>query len=304
MTDPAIEVHGLTKRYGTLVAVDGIDLEVQRGEVFGLLGPNGAGKTTVLECLEGIRRPDAGQIRVAGCDPQANTRALRRKLGVQLQVSSLPGHMRVSEAISLVCAWHGVPVRAGLIESFGVETLMNRMYGKLSTGQQRRLHLLLALVIDPAVLVLDEPTAGLDVQSRLELHAQIRAAQSRGVTVLLATHDMAEAEKLCDRIAIILHGKLVLRGSPSEVALAGNKAVQVRIRTANDSLMPGSDLPGAVFTGAKDGYLAWRSTDLTSTLTELLNYVKSVGDTIEDLRVEHPSLEERFIQVVEGVVSR
>ncbi len=303
MTDPVIEVEGLTKRYGTLVAVDGIDLEVIRGEVFGLLGPNGAGKTTVLECLEGIRRADAGQIRVAGCDPQVDTKTLRSKLGVQLQVSSLPDHMRVREAVSLVCAWHGVSVRSGLrlIQSLGVESLMNRMYGRLSTGQQRRLHVLLPLLVDPEVLVLDEPTAGLDVQSRLELHLQIRAAQSRGVTVLLATHDMAEAELLCDRIAIILHGKVVLCGNPSDVALAGSQTTKVRIRTANDSLLPGLDLPGAVFTGASYGYLEWQSTDVADTLIELLNHVKGARDTVEDLRVERSSLEERFLQVVEGV---
>lgn len=301
MTDPVIEVQGLTKRYGTIVAVDGINLKVRRGEVFGLLGPNGAGKTTVLECLEGIRRAGAGHIRVAGCDPQVDTKTLRSKLGVQLQVSSLPDHVRVHEAVSLVCAWHGVSVPSGLIRSLGVEALMNQMYGRLSTGQQRRLHLLLPLLFDPEVLILDEPTAGLDVQSRLELHLQIHAAQSRGVTVLLATHDMAEAEQLCDRIAIILHGKVVLCGNPSDVAVAGSQTTKVRIRTANDSLLPGSDLPGAVFTGASDGYLEWQSTDVADTLIELLNHVKGARDTVEDLRVERLSLEERFLQVVEGV---
>jgi len=300
MNDSVVSVKGLVKRYGSYTAVKGIDFEVARGRVFGLLGPNGAGKTTTLECLEGLRKADEGSMSIAGCDPQLNKRGLRRKLGVQLQSSSLPGSMKIFEAIELICAWQGVTPRQDLIEKFNVGDLLKKQYSQLSTGQKRRLHLVLALVNNPEVLVLDEPTAGLDVQNRAQLHEEIRSIKKQGITVLLATHDMAEAEELCDNIAILINGKIAVYGTPEQVTSAGNSDTRIRLRTSKGLLLPGHDIDGALFVNFKDGYLEWKSCDAAASVTEILKQVKVSGDRVEDLRVERPSLEERFLELVQG----
>ncbi len=300
MSEIAVSVKGLVKRYGSLTALNGIDLEVRCGEVFALLGANGAGKTTTFECLEGLRRFDGGEIRIAGCDPGKDAAALRKRLGVQLQSSSLPGCIRTDEAIELVCAWQGVPFPEETARAFHVTELFKKQYRQLSTGQKRRVHLVLALCNRPQVLVLDEPTAGLDVQSRAELHEQIRAVKARGVTVLLATHDMAEAETLCDRIAILVHGKIAACGTPEEITSAGDRGTRVRLRTANGALLPGYGIGGAGFVQEKDGYLEWSCPDAAGAVIDILNRVRESGDTVEDLRVERPSLEERFLELMEG----
>ncbi|WP_222706647.1 ABC transporter ATP-binding protein [Lacisediminihabitans profunda] len=296
--EPIVAIRALTKRYGAVTAVDGLDLEVRRGEVFGLLGPNGAGKTTTLECLEGLRTADSGTVLVAGLDPRRDERELRRHLGVQLQSTSLPDSIRVGEAIRLVSAWHRVPYKVGLVERFTIGALMRREYRQLSGGQKRLVHLVLALVGDPELLVLDEPTAGLDVQGRARLHDEIRSISEQGVTVLLATHDMAEAEQLCDRIAIIVRGRVVVCGTPQEVTAAGHSETRILLRTANGSLLPGSDVGAAHFVGAENGYLEWTSREVAEAVTEILARVQRAGDVVDDLRVARPSLEQRFLEVV------
>lgn len=301
MNESVVSIKGLVKKYGSFTAVNGIDIEVKRGEVFGLLGPNGAGKTTTLECLEGMRKADCGNLSVAGCNPQSEERKLRRKLGVQLQSSSLPDSIQVGEAISLICSWHNVSVPRDLIKKFSVDELLKKQYKGLSTGQKRRLHLVLSLVNNPDVVILDEPTAGLDVQSRAQLHEEIRSIKSQGITVLLATHDMAEAEELCDRIAILIHGKIAVCGTPEQITAAGSKKTHISLHTSKGSLLPGKDIGGASFIKSKDGYIEWDCLDVASSLTEILMCVQNAHDTVEDLRVERPSLEERFLEIVEGV---
>ena len=296
--ETVVAAKGLVKRYGFVTAVDGIDLDVRRGEVFGLLGANGAGKTTTFECLEGLRKFDGGNLRVAGCNPQTETRALRRKLGVQLQSSSLPGSIRVDEAIALVSAWQDATVSAELIGKLGVKELLRKQYRQLSTGQKRRVHLVLALCGHPEVVILDEPTAGLDVENRAQLHDEIRSIKAQGVTVLLATHDMAEAETLCDRIAILVHGKIAACGTPEQITATGSLQTRVRLRTARGSLLPGADTNLAVFKGTKDGYLEWSCQSTADAVIEILGQVRDAGDTVEDLRVERPSLEERFLELI------
>lgn len=300
METSVVSVNGLVKRYGNFNAVSNLSFEVKPGEVFGLLGPNGAGKTTTLECLEGMRKTDAGSLRIAGCDPQSEGQKLRSRLGVQLQSSSLPDSMTVGEAFELFSAWHGVEADPRLAERFNIAELSSKQFKQLSTGQKRRLQLVLALVNHPQVIILDEPTAGLDVQSRASLHAEIRALKAQGITVLLATHDMAEAEELCDRIAIVIHGKLAVLGTPQEVTAAGNKETRISLRTRLGSLLPGKSVGEAVFVESKEGYLEWKARNVAEAVMELLQQVQSNGDSVEDLRVERPSLEERFLEMVEG----
>ncbi|HMK09199.1 MAG TPA: ABC transporter ATP-binding protein [Anaerolineales bacterium] len=297
MTDPAVIVQDFRKRYGEVVAADGINFEVQPGEIFGLLGPNGAGKTTTLECLEGIRFPDSGTLRVMGIDPRRDGRRLRDALGVQLQASGLPGDMLVEEAMRFFCAYHGVEPRPDLIERLGLAEKRRSPYRKLSTGQQRRLALALAVVHRPKVVLLDEPTAGLDVATRAELHALASELRGQGAAILLATHDMAEAEKLADRVAILLRGAIVAQGTPRQLTAAGAGWTRVSIRTESEQDLTTVPLPGVERTSRGEGYSVFFSRSPGETVTALLREVERRGDTLIDLRVERPSLEERFLQL-------
>lgn len=293
-----IVVKDLLKTYGEKKAVDRFSFAVEKGEVFGLLGPNGAGKTTTLECIEGIRKFDAGSIAVAGVDVSKKENKIRKLLGVQLQSSSLQEDIRTGEVMSLICGWHQIPARLDLLKRFGLEKEIGKQYGKLSTGQKRRLHLALALAPNPEVVVLDEPTAGLDVEGRTQLHQIIRELKTEGITFLMATHDMAEAEMLCDRIAIIINGRLATTGTPAQVTAAGNTDTKITIQTARGSLLPGMDTTFARFTGSSDGYGIWMAQNVSKAVMELLSQVDAQGDEVRDLRVERPSLEERFMEIV------
>lgn len=195
MNDTVIRVTNFRKVYGDFVAVDGIDFEVRRGEIFGLLGPNGAGKTTILEVLEGLRSSEGGSLQVMGVDPTREWHKLRNLIGVQLQTSGLPDIMRVDEALKFFSGYHGVSPRYDLLERLGLSEKMSAQYHMLSTGLQRRLSLVVALAHNPPVVFLDEPTAGLDVPSRNELHDLMLELKTSGTTIVLATHDMAEAVK-------------------------------------------------------------------------------------------------------------
>jgi ABC-2 type transport system ATP-binding protein len=300
MSDKLISVEGLVKKYGKITAVDGITFEVSKGEIYGLLGPNGAGKTTTLECLEGLRKIDGGSLNVVGCNPQKDRNRLRDKMGVQLQSSFLQDNIYVSEAMSLVCAGHKVPYRGDLIKQFGLETLIKKQYHQLSTGQKRRLHLAFALVSNPSLVILDEPTAGLDVEGRVELHNEMRRLKEKNITILLATHDMAEAEKLCDCISIIKQGKIAATGSPADVANVVQKETRIAIRTTNGSIILNSDIEGAKFIGEKDDYGIWVSDDSAGAIIKLLQRVREANDTVVDLHIERPTLEESFLEIVKG----
>ena len=196
MTD-ALRVRNLTKRYGERTVLKGVDLTVRRGEIYALLGANGAGKTTALECIEGLRPRDGGEIAVNG------------RVGIQLQSASLQSYIRPPEALALVAKWKGRAPDRAITEALGIYGFAKKKYADLSVGQKRRLHLALALVGDPEILFLDEPTAGLDVEGRRSLHALIKDLRAQGKTMVLASHDMAEVEELCDRIAILKDGAIV-----------------------------------------------------------------------------------------------
>jgi ABC-2 type transport system ATP-binding protein len=297
-TGPAALVEGLQKRYGDTVAVADVTFEVQVGEVFGVLGPNGAGKTTTLECLEGLRTPDAGHLEVLGIDLSAHPGAATELLGVQLQVAGLPSTMRVGEAMRFFCAYRGVASRGDLLERFGLSSKHAAPYGSLSGGQQRRLVLALALAHDPPVLVLDEPTSGLDVPSRAQLHTIIRELRAAGTTILLATHDMAEAETLCDRVAIMREGRTIAVARPEDLTASGAGLTTVSVRTMRSTFVEQvDDLPGTREHVVDGDYTRWLSDDPAATVAAILARLETAADELVDLRVTRPSLEERFLEL-------
>ncbi|HXV92496.1 MAG TPA: ABC transporter ATP-binding protein [Pseudonocardia sp.] len=213
-----VEITDLRKVYGPTVAVDGVTLRVARGEVFGVLGPNGAGKTTTVECAAGLRRPDSGTVRVLGLDPATDPEAVRQRVGVQLQQAVLPERLRVGEAMAVFASAyreHADP--AALLAEWGLAGHRRSAFGTLSGGQRQRLFIALALLGEPEVVVLDELTTGLDPAARRDTWALVRALRARGVTVLLVTHAMDEAETLCDRLVVIDRGRAVASGTPDEV---------------------------------------------------------------------------------------
>ncbi len=228
-----IEVVGLHKRYGDTVAVDEVSLTVGAGEIFGILGPNGAGKTTTVECLLGLRRPDRGQIRVLGLDPQVDGARLREQVGAQLQESRLPDGLRTAEALELYASFYASPADPQqLLHDLGLTDKARTAFGDLSGGQQQRLSIALALVGDPKVAVLDELTTGLDPRARRDTWQLIEQVRASGVTVLLVTHFMDEAERLCDRLAIIDHGRVVATDRPAALIDRVDVGATLRIRTA------------------------------------------------------------------------
>jgi ABC-2 type transport system ATP-binding protein len=300
MQDTAITVRDFRKTYGDLVAVDGISFDVHRGEIFGLLGPNGAGKTSTLESLEGLRSPDGGSLQIMGVDPAHQSRQLRDLIGVQLQTSSLPENIRVDEAMNFFCAYRRVDPRYDLLDRMGLMEKRSTQYHQLSAGQQRRLALALAVAHNPPVLFLDEPTAGLDVPSRVELHSLMRELKAAGTAIVLATHDMAEAEEIADRVAILLRGKIAATGTPLEITATGAGLTKVSVRTMSSCL---SDLdlafPAVSHQVLKDEYSIYYSTDIGPTVAAIIAYIEAQEDTLIDLRVERPSLEDRFLEIID-----
>ena len=219
---PVLAVHGLARRYGAVKAVDGISFEVSAGEVFGLLGPNGAGKTTTLESILGLVRPDAGRIAIEG---EAGPAKVRDKLGAVLQATGLPDKITPREALTVFGAFYPAPrTPQMLLERFGLVEKADATFDALSGGQKQRLALALAFVGNPRLLLLDEPTTGLDPQMRREVQDHIAGMREEGRAVLLATHDMAEAERLCDRIAVIAGGRIIATGTPRELIAASGAA--------------------------------------------------------------------------------
>jgi ABC-2 type transport system ATP-binding protein len=296
-----VEVTDFRKAYGDVLAVNGISFEVAPGQIFGLLGPNGAGKTSTLESLEGLRAPSGGRLRVAGVDPTREPRRLRDVIGVQLQSAGLPDSITPVEAMRLFCAYHRVAARMDLLDRLGLADKAERQYVELSGGQQRRLELALAIAHEPQVLFLDEPTAGLDVPSRAELHRLIRELRSRGTTIILATHDMAEAEEIADRVAILLRGEIAAAGTPREITSRGAGLTKVSVKTQNNCLI-GSDavFPAVDHQHEEDEYAIFLSSAVGPTVGAIIASVEAAGDDLIDLRVERPSLEDRFLEITHG----
>jgi ABC-2 type transport system ATP-binding protein len=300
MPDDVVRVRDFRKIYGDIKAVDGISFNVQRGEIFGLLGPNGAGKTTTMESLEGLRQPSSGSLEILGVDPSRQPKTLHNLIGVQLQSSGLPGSMTAREAMEFFCAYHKVPERFDLLDRLGLGDKLNAQYETLSTGLQRRLALSLAIAHDPPVILLDEPTAGLDVASRVELHEVMLELQAKGTTIVLATHDMAEAEKMAGRVAILLKGKIAATGSPTQLTATGSGLVKISVSSEASSLVKDSTVFPAVSQRiVKEEYVVYYSHDAGETVPAVLGYIKEHKDRLIDLRVERPSLEDRFLEITQ-----
>ncbi len=240
---PVIEVSHLRKTYGEHVAVADVSFTVEEGEIVGILGPNGAGKTTTVECIEGLRSPDSGSVSVLGLDPRRDRAALRRVLGVQLQAGEMPERLRVAEAVELFAAFYDDPADPGeLIERWGLAAKRDTAFKDLSGGQRQRLSIVLALVGRPRVAILDELTTGLDPQARRDTWAAIEQIRDEGVSVLLVTHIMEEAERLCDRVAVIDAGRVVALDSPA--GLVAGLAAGQRLRFRPSEPIPGTDMDG------------------------------------------------------------
>lgn len=263
----AIRVRALKKSYGHALILKGLDFEITQGEIFALLGVNGAGKTTTLECIEGLKKYDGGTITVNG------------KMGIQLQSSSLPAHIKPMEALRLFAKWNHTKVNPSLLAALAIPEFEKKQYLQLSTGQKRRLHLALALTGNPDIVFLDEPTAGLDVEGRFSLHSQIRRLKAEGKTIVLASHDMAEVETLCDRIAVLKEGNIVFCGTASQLTEKMGQKYLIHVKTNQ-----GSD--------------TYQADNIEDTLLSLLGSIRQKGIKILDIKVDRGTLEQHFMEMV------
>jgi ABC-2 type transport system ATP-binding protein len=295
----SVIVHDLHKRYGRREAVKGVSFTVEPGEIVGLLGPNGAGKTTTLECLVGLRDPDRGEITIAGFDGRQHRREVREKMGVVLQDTALPDRITAREALRLFGSFYRERTNpATLLERFALTDCADAHYLTLSGGQKQRLALALAFVNRPEIVVLDEPTAGLDPQSRHELHAGIRRLKQEGCAVLLSTHYLEEAEQLCDRIAIIDHGQIVAAGGSAELIAQSTSLQTVTLVTTRELDASALAQVDGVRELRCEGFTAnFRTTDAAGLLTALGTWLAARHIEVRELHVKKASLEELFLRL-------
>jgi ABC-2 type transport system ATP-binding protein len=298
MTTPILEVQQLSKRYGDVVAVDAVDLSVSEGEIFGILGLNGAGKTTMVECAQGLRRPDAGSVRLLGRDPRRERSLLASRVGSQLQDSNLPERMRVSEAVKLFADRR---VSRGAVAEWGLAELWSKSFGSLSGGQRQRLFIALALVNEPEIVFLDELTQGLDPSARRVVWDLVKRIRDRGTTVVLVTHFTDEAEILCDRVVVMRDGGLVAHGSPSELVEQHGPGVGM---TFTDSAADAADLRsicGVRSVGLSGDHVELRGDRrmLAHVGAHLVEQSRARGKPVPvDLHVDEPSLEDAVLELI------
>ncbi len=292
-----VTVHDLTKSYGDLRAVDGISFSVGQGEVFGLVGPNGAGKTTTWEILEGLRQADRGEIRVAGLDLRRDRRKLRERIGVQLQATALFERLTAKETLEVFGGMYPRSLPADdLLNLVNLEEKANDWTDKLSGGQKQRLAVALALVNDPEIVFLDEPTTGLDPQARRSLWDVIAKLRDTGKTIMLTTHYMEEAERLCHRVGVMDRGKILALDEPTELIRSLGQRDAVEFAANGDSSAFGT-LPGVDEMNIEDGRVTLYTRELEKALTAVFEYARSRGMGIEDFRVRNASLEDVFLQL-------
>lgn len=281
--ESVIKIQNLYKSYGKNSVLKGISFDVKKGETFALLGTNGAGKTTTLECIEELRKYDEGEIFIDG------------KFGVQLQSTSLPENIKVIEALTLFSKWNDCKLDNDFSSRIGLDTIKNKQYVELSTGQKRKLHLAIVLIGNPDIIFLDEPTAGLDVEGRIVLHDEIRRLKGQGKTIVMASHDMAEVEDLCDTIAILKDGKIAFIGSPEELTMQVSSVYTMHLKLSeNISFFP---LTTCVYKETIQDYSIFETSNIGDSLSELLTIAKVKKVQIYDLKIEHPSLERRFMEI-------
>jgi ABC-2 type transport system ATP-binding protein len=299
MANPILQVENLVKRYGDVEAVRGVSFSVEEGEVFGLLGPNGAGKTSTIEVLEGLRVADGGRVSVCGFDPLSNPTELKHEIGAALQSTSLPDKLKVTEALRLFSSFYKRGRKPEeLLKRFGLEEKRNAFYNQLSGGQKQRLALALALVNDPKVLFLDEPTAGLDPQVRREIYDIIEELKREKKTIVLTTHYIEEAERLCDRVAIVDQGKVIAQGSPRELKQASANTTRVEVRLAK----PASNgtlktLDGVVDARELGDAYVLHCQRTAPAIVALVKHLDVEGNELVSLEIATPSLEDVFIEL-------
>jgi len=295
-TEPVVTVEHLVMRYGSFFAVNDISFSIKEGEIFGIIGPNGAGKTTTVECISGLRTPDSGSISIYGLSPQKDRNRIREFLGVQLQESSMPPRLKVREAVGLFASFYPNPMDPdSLLETLGLNQVKNSIYKSLSGGQKQRLSIALALVGNPRIAILDELTTGLDPEARRETWALIESIRDRGVTVILVTHFMDEAERLCDRLALINHGKLAVLDTPEAIAaLAGGNRVRfVPSQPVDDKTLHA--ISGVVGVERKERYITVTGTgDLAAAV---INSLAGVGVHVSEIEARGGNLDDAFVKL-------
>ena len=299
MNNSILQVENLVKRYGEVEAVRGVSFNVEEGEVFGLLGPNGAGKTSTIEIMEGLRTPDSGRVSVCGLDPQKNPQELKHEIGAALQSTSLPDKLRVIQALRLFASFYRRQRNPEeLLKRFGLQEKRNTFYIQLSGGQKQRLALAMALVNDPKVLFFDEPTAGLDPQVRREIYDIIEELRREKKTIVMTTHYIEEAERLCDRVAIVDHGTVIALGTPRELKERSGDKTRLEVRLARPE--PQEILRN--LEGVSDCRILGDSYILhcqrpPQAIVSLVKYLESTGNELISLEIATPSLEDVFIEL-------
>jgi ABC-2 type transport system ATP-binding protein len=295
-------VTDLHKSYGPVAAVRGVTLEADAGEIFGLLGPNGAGKTTTIECILGLRLPDSGSIRISGIDALKHPEQIKLLIGAQLQATALQDKITPREALTFFGAFYRNAIKPDpLIERFALGEKADKPFDSLSAGQKQRLALALAFVNEPRLVFLDEPTAGLDPQARRELHEQILQLKAEGRTVVLSTHHIEEAEKLCDRLAIINAGQIAATGTPAQLLQQANLPDHVSVRTAPDlteeMIQSLSDADG--MQRANHGWLI-PTRSVNRLVIGLVKLIETRGVELVDLQIRRATLEDAYLKTVGG----
>lgn len=300
---PIVEVEGLRKTYGETIAIDSVSFEVGEGEIFGMVGPNGAGKTTCIECLEGLRKPDSGTMRVLGLDPVRQERELRLVIGTQLQQAQLPDQLKVGEALDLFASFYPNPIPwQGLLERLGLMEKKNAQLSKLSGGQRQRVFIALALINHPSLVFFDELTTGVDPQARHSIWDLLREMRADGHTVILTTHLMEEAEKLCDRVAIVDRGRVVALDTPAALVreLHAESRILFNLDQPYDPLALRS-LAGVTRVERDEQRVIVYGNPLQPghppLIAEVANALAAGGIAFRELRMEEASLEDVFLQL-------
>lgn len=299
--DVGIKIEDLRKSYGPVTALAGVSISVRAGEVVGLLGVNGAGKTTLLECLSGLREPDAGGVEVGGVDVRKKPGALRSKIGVVLPHLSLPEQITPREAVRLFATWRADPRKPeAVLDTFGIGPLADQRVRGLSQGQRQRLNLALAGLGEPAVMLLDEPSNGLDPAARHELQQEILRMRQAGRAVLLATHLLDEAESLCDRVAIIDRGRIIAEGTPAELAARVGKRQRVRIETAAVHADAWTEMEGVEEMVVEGNVVSFLAEKGAQKVAEALIRLEKQGIEVRNLEVRPARLEESFLRLTDA----